>query len=89
VLRYTHIVILVLSSILEVPDSIRDHDVKFVTELSRDLQQVILASSTFRIAAPFCMSRQKSLYSASMYKANGKVAVVSAHDTKVFVDMEA
>jgi len=88
-LRYTYIVFLVLSFILEVPNSIRDQDVKFVTEFSRDLQQVILAWSTFRIAAPFCMSRHKSLCNASMYKAIGKVAVVSAHDTKVCVETEA
>jgi len=88
-LRYTYSVFLVLSCILEVPNSIRDQDVKFVTEFSRDLQQVILASSTFRIAAPFCMSRHKSLCSASMYKASGKVAVVSVHDTKVYAEMEA
>ena len=42
-LRYTYSVLLVLSCILEVPDSIRDQDAKFVTEFSRDLQQVMIA----------------------------------------------
>ena len=42
-LRYTYSVFIVLSCILEVPDSIRDQDAKFVTKFSRDLQQVMIA----------------------------------------------
>jgi hypothetical protein len=48
VLRYTYSVFLVLSCILDVPDSIRDQDAKFVTEFSRDLQQVMIAYCLFR-----------------------------------------
>ena len=43
ILRYTYSAFLVLYFILEVPDSIRDQDAKFVTEFSRDLQQVVIA----------------------------------------------
>ena len=35
------------------------------------------------------MSPPKGLSSASVYKASGKGEVVSAHDAKVFVEMEA
>jgi hypothetical protein len=41
---------LMLSCILEVSDSIRDQDAKFVTEFSRDLQQVMVAHCSTRRA---------------------------------------